>query len=96
MPEVQRALSDARALTSRMANVLSSSNLHRENGSRIQNLHQEAIRLNSFQLPSSRIVGLVGDSGVGKSSLINSLLDRMELARAVSYDHAVNKPSYPT
>jgi putative ribosome biogenesis GTPase RsgA len=67
-----------------MANVLSSSNPHRESGSSIERLHQQAIRLTEFELPSSRIVGLVGDSGVGKSSLINSLLDKMELARAVS------------
>ncbi|RYO81753.1 hypothetical protein DL764_009715 [Monosporascus ibericus] len=84
MPEVQEALANARTLTSRMTNVLSSSNLHLENGSTIGSLHQQATRLNGFQLPSSRIVGLVGDSGVGKSSLINSLLDKMELARASS------------
>jgi hypothetical protein len=88
MPEVQEALANARTLMSRMANVLSSSNLHRENGSSIRSLHQQATKLNDFQLPSSRIVGLVGDSGVGKSSLINSLLDKMELARAVSDRHA--------
>ncbi|KAF2462919.1 uncharacterized protein BDR25DRAFT_298822 [Lindgomyces ingoldianus] len=84
MPEVQEALANARTLTSRMASVLSSSNLHRENGSSIESLHRQATKLNGFQLPSSRIVGLVGDSGVGKSSLINSLLDKMELARASS------------
>ena len=89
MPEVQGSLANARLLTARMINVLSSSNLHRENGSSIQSLHRQATRLNSFQLPSSRIVGLVGDSGVGKSSLINSLLDKEELARAVSELHAV-------
>ena len=84
MPEIQEALTNARTLTSRMVNVLSSSNLHQENGSSIQSLYQQATRLNGFQPPSTRIVGLVGDSGVGKSSLINSLLDKMELARAVS------------
>jgi hypothetical protein len=88
-PEVQEALANARALTSRMMNVLSSSNLHRENGSSVEGLHQEATRLNRFQLPSSRIVGLVGDAGVGKSSLINSLLDKTGLARAVSVFQAV-------
>lgn len=89
MPEVQEALANAKSLASRMVNVLSSSNLHRENGSSIQSLHQQATRLNGFQLPSSRIVGLVGDSGVGKSSLINSLLDNADLARAVGDRHAV-------
>lgn len=71
-----------------LANTLSSSNLHHEGGSSVRNLYQQAAQLHQFQLPSSRIVGLVGDSGVGKSSLINSLLDKVELARAVS-DHDV-------
>jgi hypothetical protein len=84
MAEVQEALVNARTLPRRMAAVLSSSNLHRENGSSVRKLYQQATRLNDFQLPSSRIVGLVGDSGVGKSSLINSLLDKAGLARAVS------------
>ncbi|KAF3031928.1 hypothetical protein E8E12_002110 [Didymella heteroderae] len=48
----------------------------------MQKLYHEALRLAQFQLPSSRIVGLIGDSGVGKSSLINSLLDKPDLARA--------------
>jgi hypothetical protein len=86
MVRVQEALADARIQTERIATVLSrsSSSLHRELGSSIHNLHQQAIKLNNFQLPASRIVGLVGDSGVGKSSLINSLLDTDNLARAVS------------
>ncbi|KAH8732134.1 hypothetical protein GQ44DRAFT_767167 [Phaeosphaeriaceae sp. PMI808] len=82
LPRVQQALENAKSLTSRMVNVLSSSNLHRESESSIGNLHQQALKLKNFQLPSSRVVGLVGDSGVGKSSLINSLLDKMGLARA--------------
>jgi hypothetical protein len=84
MTDVQEALAGARTVASRISDVLASSNLHRENGSSIQNLHRQARKLKDFQLPSSRIVGLVGDSGVGKSSLINSLLDRADLARAVS------------
>src|SRR2546423_207914 len=51
-------------------------------------LHQQSLRLQTFQLPSSRIVGLVGDSGVGKSRLINSLLDHVDLARVVDVAHA--------
>jgi ABC-type multidrug transport system fused ATPase/permease subunit len=84
MTDVQEALSSARTVASRISDVLASSNLHRENGSSIHSLHRQAKKLVDFQLPSSRIVGLVGDSGVGKSSLINSLLDRADLARAVS------------
>jgi hypothetical protein len=84
MHAVQDAIGDARTLITRIINALSSSNLHREDGSRIHALYQQAVKLHDFQPPSSRIVGLVGNSGAGKSTLINSLLDKMELARAVS------------
>jgi hypothetical protein len=84
MVKVQEALFNARIQTERIATVLSSSSLHQVIGSSIQNLYQQARKLNNFQLPSSRTVGLVGDSGAGKSSLINSLLDKNNLARAVS------------
>ncbi|EDU46388.1 conserved hypothetical protein [Pyrenophora tritici-repentis Pt-1C-BFP] len=82
LTQVEQHLSDVRTQVLRMAQVLSSSKLHLENGSTIQGLHQQALDLAALQLPSSRIVGLIGDSGVGKSSLINSLLDKVDLARA--------------
>ena len=82
---VQDAIANAKTLTTRIVDVLSSSNLHREHGSRIHSLYQQATELHGFQLPSSRIVGLVGDSGEGKSKLINSLLDKMGLARSVRH-----------
>ncbi|KAH6642927.1 hypothetical protein C7974DRAFT_301862 [Boeremia exigua] len=81
-PEVQNSLSDVKRCVSRMVTALSSSSLHLESGSTIQSLHQQALDLVHQQLPSSRIVGLIGDSGVGKSSLINSLLDKENLVRA--------------
>jgi len=84
MRQVQTALTSTKGIITRMVNVLSSSNLHLEEGSTFGNLRSLAAKLSDFQLPSSRVVGLVGDSGVGKSSLINSLLDKKGLARAVS------------
>lgn len=81
---IQEALNNARNITGRVARVLSGSNMHREQGSSVQTIYQQAARLSTFKPSSCRIVGLVGDSGVGKSSLINSLLDKMEFARAVS------------
>lgn len=83
-PEVQRALSTAQESVARVVNVLSSSNLHTENASTIQSRYHEGLELALLPKLPPRIVGLVGDSGVGKSSLINSLLDRKDLARAVS------------
>jgi ABC-type multidrug transport system fused ATPase/permease subunit len=81
---VQEALNNARNITGRVARVLSESNMHQEQGSSVQTIYQQAARLNTFEPSSCRKVGLVGESGVGKSSLINSLLDKMEFARAVS------------
>jgi ABC-type glutathione transport system ATPase component len=71
---VQDAIANAKTLTARIIDALSSSNLHREHGSRIHSLHQQATELHGFQLPSSRIVGLVGDSGAGKSKLFEGAL----------------------
>lgn len=82
--EVQNTLANAKQVVSKLSNVLSSSNLHQDTESSINNLYRQVTGLNAFGLQSRRVVGLVGDSGAGKSSLINSLLDYADLARAVS------------
>ncbi|OCK73886.1 hypothetical protein K432DRAFT_430339 [Lepidopterella palustris CBS 459.81] len=51
-------------------------------GSNLYFLRQQAQSLSEFEPSRTRTVGLVGDSGVGKSSLINSLLDQPDLARS--------------
>lgn len=80
-PDFQGRLSGARAVVEDLARVLSSSSIHLEPDSTIKRHHQAAESLKKFQPIAMRTVGLVGDSGVGKSSLINSLLDRNSLAR---------------
>lgn len=77
----QLAFLDAKRLMVRMAEELSSSSISHEAGSTLGRLHQEATHLAEFECLNTRIVGFVGDSGVGKSSLINSLLDIRGLAR---------------
>lgn len=47
----------------------------------MKGLYERAKNLSDFEPLSTRIVGFVGDSGVGKSSLLNSLLDYRGLAR---------------
>lgn len=76
---------NGKRLISRIVNVLSSSGLHQEPESNIRNLLQQASLLDAFELQSSRTVGFVGDAGVGKSSLLNSLLDYAYFARTVSW-----------
>ncbi|KAJ4353987.1 uncharacterized protein N0V89_005719 [Didymosphaeria variabile] len=79
---MQQSFDKAREMSAKIVNVLISSDIHREPESGIERLYRESLRLSRFELPSSRTVGLVGDSGVGKSSLINSLLDKENLARS--------------
>jgi hypothetical protein len=83
-PVFQQALHDAKNLMTDLSNVLASSRLHREPDSKMKKLYEEALELSTFQCPSTRTVGFVGDSGAGKSSLINSLLHIQGLATANS------------
>ncbi|KAK3682814.1 hypothetical protein B0T22DRAFT_444981 [Podospora appendiculata] len=80
-PAFQTAFKDARDLARDLGEVLGSSALHLEPDSTICRLRQRASELAQFKCPPTRTVGFVGDSGVGKSSLINSLLDFRGLAR---------------
>lgn len=66
---------------SNIQSVLGSSNVHEGSESTMRKLHEEAGKLAAFEYPATRTVGFVGDSGVGKSSLLNSLLDTKGLAR---------------
>ncbi|KAF1845874.1 uncharacterized protein K460DRAFT_366720 [Cucurbitaria berberidis CBS 394.84] len=81
---VQQACNNAKDDMTRMALALASADLHHDQGSTIHKLHQKAVTMSTFQPPDSRIIGFVGDAGVGKSSLINSLLDREDFARTSS------------
>ncbi|KAK4041410.1 hypothetical protein C8A01DRAFT_14819, partial [Parachaetomium inaequale] len=81
-PEFQQSLTQAKSLMGRLAGVLGSSRLHLAPDSVMRTLRHRADELARFRCPPTRTVGLVGDSGVGKSSLLNSLLDFRNLARA--------------
>ncbi|KAK7444201.1 hypothetical protein Landi51_08752 [Colletotrichum acutatum] len=80
-PAVQSAIKDAKALMTQLAGVLEENPLHTNPDSTIRRLHGQAMDLSQFEGPSTRTVGFVGDSGVGKSSVLNSLLDQKNLAR---------------
>ena len=81
--DYERALEKCRSVMSDIEVALRGSHLHIEQDSSIRMLYQLASSLASFQYPLKRTVGFVGDSGVGKSSLLNSLLDAKDLARTV-------------
>lgn len=65
-PAVQSAIKDAKALMTQLANVLEENPLHTNPDSTIRRLHGKALDLSQFEGPSTRTVGFVGDSGVGK------------------------------
>lgn len=67
-PAFQLAFRDARSSMSELADVLGNNSFQIDPDSTIQRLHKEAKDLASFQSPSSRTVGFVGDSGVGTSN----------------------------
>ncbi|KAH8883504.1 hypothetical protein GQ53DRAFT_699385 [Thozetella sp. PMI_491] len=77
----QDKLRDSKEGVSQLVELLSSSSLHNDPDTMMKRLFKQAEDLSSFQSPATRTVGFVGDSGVGKSSLINSLLDIKGLAR---------------
>lgn len=52
--------------------------------SSVKELQQAFERCRKVKYPEAKRVGIVGDSGVGKSSLINALLDTEGLAACVS------------
>lgn len=79
-PAVQNSLRDTKKLMTELADVLGSSAVHNEPDSVMKRLHRQAQDLVNFERLSTRTVGFVGDSGTGKSSLINSLLDSQGLA----------------
>ncbi|KAI1423392.1 hypothetical protein F5Y12DRAFT_757515 [Xylaria sp. FL1777] len=82
LPSFQKALHDTRRSMTELVNVLGSSAVHNEPDSVMERLHNQAKNLSQFECPSKRTVGFVGDSGAGKSSLLNSLLDCRDLARS--------------
>ncbi|OAA41248.1 Dynamin, GTPase domain protein [Cordyceps fumosorosea ARSEF 2679] len=83
-PEFQSALLGTKALAGELAEVLSSSPLHREEDSKMHELHKTAVALADFRPTATRVVGFVGGAGAGKSSVLNSLLDEGDLVKSGS------------
>ncbi|PYH84639.1 hypothetical protein BO82DRAFT_304125 [Aspergillus uvarum CBS 121591] len=48
----------------------------------LHQLYEQALKASHFAYPATRTVGFIGDSGMGKSSIINSILDQEGLARS--------------
>lgn len=65
-PGFQQAFTEAKRAMVNLTDILGSSPLHTEPDSMMRHLHWGAETLSRFQCPSTRTVGFVGDSGVGK------------------------------
>ncbi|KAJ5657468.1 uncharacterized protein N7484_001117 [Penicillium longicatenatum] len=79
---LQRGLGDVRKQLSRLAEMMQFPGHIIDPGSTLIELRPEAEELSKFKYPESCTVGFIGNSGEGKSSVINSLLNKMNLSRA--------------
>lgn len=66
-PVFQQAFTDTKDHVAKLEDVLGSGSLHLEPDSTIYRIYQNAGSLAEFECPTKRVVGFVGDSGVGKT-----------------------------
>ncbi|GLA14395.1 hypothetical protein AnigIFM62618_000774 [Aspergillus niger] len=79
---LQNALRDVRSELTSLTQVMGCNALAHDNTTDLSKLYEKTLEASRFAYPATRTVGFIGDSGVGKSSLINSLLDQESLARS--------------
>jgi hypothetical protein len=68
--DFQASFADTKALMLDLTKTLRSSDLSNEQDSVMKKLHERGKGLAEYECPQTRIVGFVGDSGVGKSSWV--------------------------
>ncbi|KAL2794371.1 hypothetical protein BJX66DRAFT_202010 [Aspergillus keveii] len=78
---LQNALREVRSHLTDLKLSMARFHLVHDESARVHELYKQVELISRFEYPETRIVGFIGDSGVGKSSLINSLLDCDGLAR---------------
>ncbi|KAJ5292390.1 uncharacterized protein N7443_008343 [Penicillium atrosanguineum] len=81
---LQDGLKDVKRELGILAEMMGISRLSEEHSSDLHALCRDTKKMSMFKYPETRTVGFIGDSGVGKSSLINSLLDQRSLSRSSS------------
>ncbi|KAL5050864.1 hypothetical protein BDW71DRAFT_107560 [Aspergillus fruticulosus] len=79
---LQNALRNVRGHISDLAQFMGERELAQDPTSGIHDLYEQLLRASRFAYPMTRTVGFIGDSGMGKSSVINSILDENGLARS--------------
>ncbi|KAK2743243.1 hypothetical protein FQN57_004932 [Myotisia sp. PD_48] len=93
-PLLRRRLNDGVKVAESIVNVLQPSRVTQELDPQLNTILQTAKELACFRAQPERKVGVVGNTGAGKSSLINALLDEEGIAKAAGSGHAVT--SYVT
>ncbi|OQD91133.1 hypothetical protein PENANT_c001G02645 [Penicillium antarcticum] len=78
---LQDGLKAVKRYLASLASTMSLSELTQDQSTSLHTLYKRTEEMSKFQYPVTRTVGFIGDSGVGKSSLINSLLDQ-KIARS--------------
>ncbi|GFG16305.1 hypothetical protein IFM61392_09436 [Aspergillus lentulus] len=79
---LQDALRNVRGELADLAQVMSRRELAQDPTTAFHELYKQTLEASRFAYPATRTVGFIGDSGMGKSSLINSILDQEGLARS--------------
>ncbi|CAI7614861.1 unnamed protein product [Penicillium glandicola] len=78
----QAGLKEVKEELSSLAAMMGLSELKQDQSTDLHSLYERTKKMSMFEYPVTRTVGFIGDSGVGKSSLINSLLDQQSLSRS--------------
>ncbi|OBT66790.1 hypothetical protein VE03_03995 [Pseudogymnoascus sp. 23342-1-I1] len=79
---IANAVSTGRTISETLADELRHGDFGNDEENNLRPILTLAEELRNYQSPVEFTIGVVGDSGVGKSSLINSLLDVERLAKA--------------
>ncbi|PWY79246.1 hypothetical protein BO70DRAFT_57351 [Aspergillus heteromorphus CBS 117.55] len=79
---LQNAFRQVRGQLTGLADLMGQRQLAHDPASDLHELYKQTIEASHFTCSATRTIGFIGDSGVGKSTLINSLLDQEGLARS--------------
>ncbi|KAJ5086192.1 hypothetical protein N7532_010963 [Penicillium argentinense] len=78
----QRNFNAVKVQIQELSRVISECPLSQDPGTRLHQIHLEAKQLSEYKDQEPRIVGFIGETGAGKSSVINSILNQRGLARS--------------
>ncbi|OBT49128.1 hypothetical protein VE00_00035 [Pseudogymnoascus sp. WSF 3629] len=79
---IENAVSTGRTISETLTDTLRNGDFANGEENNLRPILKLAEELHNYQSPVEFTIGVVGDSGVGKSSLINSLLNVQQLAKA--------------